>query len=166
ESRIFEPFFTTKEQGRGTGLGLSTVYGIVQQSGGQIGVYSEPGRGTTFRVYLPLVEDEPVAPRLARPSGGILEGTETVLLVEDEGAVRRLAKATLERRGYRVLEAGDPAEALGVADAFKGEIHILVTDVVMPGMGGQDLVARISPLRPEMKILFTSGYTERSVGLP
>ena len=157
-SRIFEPFFTTKEKGRGTGLGLSTVYGIVKQSGGYVWVYTEPGRGTTFKVYLPRVNvppDPPVAPEaLARPS----TGTETVLLVEDEEAVRTLAKRTLEAKGYRVLEAADGGEAVEIAG--REAIDLLLTDMVLPGMGGGEIAARIHEIQPNAKVLYTSGYTD------
>jgi PAS domain S-box-containing protein len=156
--RIFEPFFTTKEKGHGTGLGLSTVYGIVKQSSGYIWVYSEPGRGTSFKVYLPRV---PVpAELLATPESAALPavGNETILLVEDEDSVRALARRTLEARGYRVLDAPDGGEA--VAIALAETIDLLVTDMVLPGMGGSAIAARIHEIHPRAKVLFTSGYTD------
>jgi CheY-like chemotaxis protein len=158
-SRIFEPFFTTKEKGRGTGLGLATVHGIVKQSGGSIEVSSEPGVGTTFKVYLPRVE-EAAAPRKSHP--GLVHtpcGAETVLLVEDEDAVRALARRVLRDGGYAVLEASDGNEALRMVQGHAGPIHLLVTDVVMPHLGGRQLVERLVILRPEVKVLFLSGYT-------
>jgi PAS domain S-box-containing protein len=160
--RVFEPFFTTKAAGEGTGLGLATVYGIVKQSGGSVWAYSEPGRGSTFKVYLPRVwEEARQTPELAaRPS---LDGTETVLLVEDEGVVRALVAEMLGAAGYRVLDAPDGAAALALAQGFTGEIDVVVTDVVMPGMSGQELAARLVEARPNVRVLFTSGYTEDAV---
>jgi len=162
-SHLFEPFFTTKEQGKGTGLGLSTVYGIVKQSGGSIRVQSEPGHGTTFKVYLPRV-DQPVGPagKAVASLAAAPKGTETVLLVEDEEAVRRLTHAVLRRNGYEVLTAGDGEEALRTLQQHQGTIHLLLTDVVLPRMGGREIALQVSRLRPEIKVLFTSGYSGRA----
>ncbi len=163
QAQIFEPFFTTKEKGKGTGLGLSTVYGIVKQSGGNIWVYSEPGKGTTFKIYLPRVTDgsEPVS--VAPVPVTIAHGTETILLVEDETGVRELATDVLKSFGYRVLVAPDGAHALQVQADHAGPIHLLVTDVVMPQMSGRVLADRLRPLRPATRVLFMSGYTEDAI---
>jgi two-component system cell cycle sensor histidine kinase/response regulator CckA len=159
QSRIFEPFFTTKELGKGTGLGLSTVYGIVRQSGGHIWVSSEPGQGTTFQIYLPrmgqAIRAEKPGTRLAES----LRGTETILLVEDEDALRELTRSLLEADGYAVLEAERPDKAIEIAVRHSGPIHLLLTDMVMPGMNGRALAAHLAPLRPEMKVVYMSGYT-------
>jgi two-component system, cell cycle sensor histidine kinase and response regulator CckA len=158
--RIFEPFFTTKEVGKGTGLGLSTVYGIVQQSGGTVWVYSEPGHGSTFKIYLPSVNEPaaPPPPQEAAPR----RGTETVLVCEDEPDLRELAREVLEEYGYKVLEAGNGAEALERAAGHADQIHLLLTDVVMPRMNGSELAARLTRERP-LKVLYMSGYTETSM---
>jgi PAS domain S-box-containing protein len=160
---LFEPFFTTKEQGKGTGLGLSTVYGIVKQSGGHIEVYSEPGLGTTFKIYLPEAEME----KEVRPaSSGVhtrKRGSETILLVEDEEAVRLLVRRELESRGYTVLTPASTGEALLACDRHTGPIHLLLTDVVMPGMLGPEVARRACELRPDMKVLYMSGYTDESI---
>ena len=159
--RIFEPFFTTKEIGKGTGLGLSTVYGIVQQSEGGLFVYSEPGRGTTFKVYLPLVDELPAAPPHfeSRNQGG----TETILLVEDEPALRSLTRRILSSVGYTVLEAEGGNDALAKLAAHEGPVHLMLTDVVMPGMNGRDLATRVVALRPGIRVLFASGYTDDAI---
>ncbi len=163
-SHIFEPFFTTKGAGKGTGLGLSTVYGIVKQSGGTIWVESAPGRGTTFEIYLPLVEEATangeLHPALPPPTPG---GTETILVVEDEMSVRKLAAEFLGSNGYRVLEAQDGAEALQVCEEHRAPIHLLLTDVVMPGMSGRELAVRLVGARPEMKVIYVSGYTDDAI---
>jgi len=163
QSRIFEPFFTTKEKGKGTGLGLSTVYGIIKQSGGYVLVESEPGQGTAFRIYLPRVEDalEPVG--AVGPSPSQSNGSETVLLVEDEESVRQLVRETLESKGYKVLEANNGEAALRVVSGYAGKIDMLITDVVMPGMSGRELSARLSASRPQTKVLYLSGYTEDAI---
>ena len=163
KARIFEPFFTTKEAGKGTGLGLATVYGIVKQSGGFIWVYSEPSHGTTFKIYLPRV-DEPVE-GLSVPSSSAesLRGAETVLLAEDAAAVRTVARQVLERHGYTVLEAPNGEAALYLATKHHGPIHLLLTDVVMPGLGGRQLADQLRALRPELKVLYASGYTDDAV---
>ena len=159
QTRIFEPFFTTKEIGKGTGLGLSTVYGVVRQSGGHIWVYSEPGQGTTFKIYLPQAgKTARVQPPPAAPTES-LRGSETILLVEDEEALRGLTRSLLEASGYTVLEAGLPEAATVIALQYGGPIHLLLTDMVMPGMTGRDLATKLVPIRPEMKTVYMSGYT-------
>jgi two-component system sensor histidine kinase EvgS len=158
-AQVFEPFFTTKEQGKGTGLGLATVYGTVRQSNGFIGVYSEPGQGTTFKIYLPrFAETTAPAAQAGQPekSAG---GTETVLLVEDEAAILNLGTALLRQLGYTVLAAGMPTEALRLAQEHPGDIHLLITDVVMPEMNGRDLARQLALFRPQMRCLYMSGYT-------
>jgi len=165
QTHLFEPFFTTKEKGKGTGLGLATVYGIVQQSDGHIRVNSAADRGSTFLIYLPRVEtpeaDAPGRdrPHLPHPS----PGTETVLLAEDEEVVRRLAREVLSGNGYKVIEAGNGREALLVAEAYRGEINLLLTDVVMPKMSGRELTERIRRIRPDLRILYMSGYTDDAI---
>jgi nitrogen-specific signal transduction histidine kinase/ActR/RegA family two-component response regulator len=164
QSRVFEPFFTTKAAGSGTGLGLSTVYGIVTQSGGHIAVTSEPGRGTRFEILFPQVEKEAIAGTTDRPA--IPEspaGTETILVVEDEPMVREMLCDSLREIGYSVLEAGELGEADRRCREHDGPIHLLMTDVVLPGVGGRELAQRLTAIRPEMKLLFMSGYTDDAV---
>jgi CheY-like chemotaxis protein len=159
QARAFEPFFTTKGSGKGTGLGLSTVFGIVKQSGGSVWVYSEPGHGTAFKVYLPRVDAREEA---LEKDGGAPEGAagrETVLLVEDDDVVREVTASTLEELGYVVVAAANGEEALGAAKAREGPLHLLVTDVIMPGMGGGELSRRLRQERPGIKVLHVSGYT-------
>jgi two-component system cell cycle sensor histidine kinase/response regulator CckA len=163
-ARIFEPFFTTKEPGKGTGLGLSTVHGIVHQSGGYIGVDSAPGRGTTFTIYLPRIAAGAVITDAAPPApSGAMRGTETVLLVEDEEEVRRLASEILTGCGYTVLETGDPLEALTMAERRSGAVDLLVTDMVMPAMGGSELAERLTITCRGMRVLYISGYTDEMI---
>jgi CheY-like chemotaxis protein len=163
QAHIFEPFFTTKGAGHGTGLGLSTVYGIVKQSGGYIWVYSEAGRGTTFKVYLPVV-DAPVEAKAAAPEiSGTGKGSEAILLVEDEEAVRELASVVLAAQGYRVIEAENPAHAEELSAKHSSEIQLLLTDVVMPGMSGRELARRITARSPKLRVLYMSGYTDNVI---
>ena len=162
-ARIFEPFYTTKEPGKGTGLGLSTVYGIVKQSGGFIYVESQPGKGTTFKIYLPQVAD-PGAQVARRPEvAHAPAGAETILLTEDEAPVRILAQRCLEGMGYRVLAASRADEAQRIAEHHVGPIHLLLTDVVMPGGSGPELAERLAVRYPRMRILYMSGYTNDAI---
>jgi nitrogen-specific signal transduction histidine kinase/CheY-like chemotaxis protein len=162
-AHIFEPFYTTKEPGKGTGLGLSTVYGVVKASGGYVWVYSELGQGTTFKIYLPRV-DQPAQPLSGenRPSG-IQRGTETILLVEDDPQLNQLASSVLAHCGYRVLTAANPEEGLAVCRNHPHEIHLLVTDVVMPKMNGRQLAEEVARIRPSVKLLYVSGYTSNAI---
>jgi CheY-like chemotaxis protein len=160
QRHVFEPFYTTKEKCRGTGLGLATVYGIVQQSQGCISVYSEPDKGSTFKIYfprLPAGETEKAPSRLSTPDS---LGTETILVVEDQDSVRTLAVLALKSSGYVVLEAANGQQALRLAESCAGPIHAMVTDVVMPGMSGPELASRMRDVRPETRVIFTSGYTD------
>lgn len=170
QSHIFEPFFTTKGP-KGTGLGLSTVYGIVKQSGGYIWVYSEPSKGTTFKIYLPRVAERAEVAQVVLPAEATItdpafteQGTETILLAEDEANLRYLARQFLEKQGYKVIEAADGVAAMQIAVAHEGVIHLLLTDVIMPGMNGRELAQRITEIRPNTKVLYMSGYTENVIG--
>jgi PAS domain S-box-containing protein len=163
KARLFEPFFTTKEPGKGTGLGLATVYGIVKQSGGYIWIYSEPSHGSTFKVYLPRVDALAVELRQTSAASGSPTGTETVLIAEDDELLLPLARGLLARLGYRVLEARDEATALAVAQAHVGEIHLLVSDIVMPGKSGVQLAQELAASRPRMRVLYISGYTDETI---
>ena len=200
QARIFEPFFTTKAPGKGTGLGLATVYGVVKHSDGWIWVDSEPGHGTTFKIYLPRVDEaraeesgieesavesrlkeskprqspprelkvresrlaEPLSSKTTPSVSSAPKGTETVLVVEDQDGIRDIVRESLRRNGYRVLIAVDGNEALQIASSYPDPIHLLVTDLVMPNIGGRELAQRLTPQRPAMKVLFMSGYSEHS----
>jgi CheY-like chemotaxis protein len=162
-TRLFEPFFTTKEKGKGTGLGLSTVYGIVKQSDGYIWVYSEPGHGATFKVYLPRV-DEMVQPQEPlREPAGTMTGTETILVAEDDDLLRPLTRNILLKGGYKVIASANAVEALAAAKAHDGPIHLLLADVVMPGESGRQLARRLAEVRPDTRVLYVSGYTDDAI---
>ncbi len=163
QAHIFEPFFTTKEKGKGTGLGLAMVYGTVKQSGGFIWVYSEPGRGTTFKIYLPRVDEPQGAVLDSEARGQRDQGSETILLVEDEEAVRALAARVLQDLGYKVLESTSPEHALRIGEQQEEPIDLLLTDVVMPGISGRKIAEHLGFLRPGLKVLYMSGYTADAV---
>jgi CheY-like chemotaxis protein len=163
QAHIFEPFFSTKPKGSGAGLGLSTVYSIVKDSGGYICAYSELAVGTTFTVYLPRIAGEPLRPDGLAPGPTEAKGTETILLVEDEHAVRELARRFLELHGYRVLSAANGPEALRISREQGPPIHMMVTDVVMPRMSGRELALQLASERPDMKVLYMSGHTEDAI---
>ena len=160
--RLFEPFFTTKAAGKGTGLGLSTVFGIVKQSGGSVEVYSEPSHGTSVKVYLPRI-DQPVSIEAEETRKKVARGTETILLVEDDEMVRNLVRETLEREGYRLMDASDPLEARQSAEDYPGAIQLLITDLIMPKLSGRELAEQIISRRPDMKVLYMSGYTDQAI---
>jgi nitrogen-specific signal transduction histidine kinase len=164
KAHIFEPFYTTKERGSGTGLGLATTYGAVHQAGGSIEVYSEVGIGTTFRIYLPRIEEEAVKPEKVDRPTDLPGGTETVLLVEDEDTLRTLCERILGDLGYQVMPARNGAEAIAVAQKYGERIDLLLTDVVMPGMSGRELATQLVLHHPEMQVLFMSGYTDDAIG--
>ncbi|HLG42752.1 MAG TPA: response regulator [Planctomycetota bacterium] len=163
KAHLFEPFFTTKEPGKGTGLGLATVYGIVKQSGGHISVYSEVGIGTTFKVYFPEIREPLASPTSKSPSSGMPKGTETILVVEDDEPVRALIRRVLSSRGYNVIEAKNGLEALEVADACSSPIHLVMTDVIMPQMGGPELADHLKRRLPGAKVIFLSGYATTAI---
>ena len=163
QKRLFEPFFTTKEAGKGTGLGLATAYGIVKQSQGSIWVYSEVGRGSTFKIYLPATSAGPSERRPERVPPGLLWGTETILVVEDQAEARSVIRETIHRRGYVVLEAANGAEALQISQNHVGPIHALVTDVVMPGMSGRRVAELLQSQRPNLRVIYMSGYTDDAI---
>jgi CheY-like chemotaxis protein len=163
KAHMFEPFFTTKEFGKGTGLGLATVYGIVKQSGGSVWVYSELGLGSTFKIYLPCVD---LVLEIASPSDKVEKvdrGSQTILIVEDDAALLQVTHRSLEEVGYAILTARSPAEAIHISESHPGPIHLMVTDVIMPGMSGDKLASYLSALRPEMKVLYVSGYTDEAI---
>jgi two-component system, cell cycle sensor histidine kinase and response regulator CckA len=163
QAHIFEPFFTTKEVGKGTGLGLSTVYGIVKQSGGYIWVYSEPSRGTSFKIYLPRVDQPAETLSGDQRLNNVLRGSETILLVEDDPQLRQLSASVLSHCGYKVLVAGGPEEGLTIAKANHQDIRLLITDVVMPGMNGRQLAEQVLQFSPDIKVLYISGYTNNAI---
>jgi CheY-like chemotaxis protein len=162
QARLFEPFFTTKGTGHGTGLGLSTVFGIIKQSNGSLDVYSVPGRGTSVKIYLPRV-DQPVAAESEAFGKALPRGSETILVVEDDEMVRSLVRETLQREGYHVVDAAGPLEARRIADTYKAPIHLLITDVVMPKISGRELASELCRRRPDMRVLYMSGYTDSAI---
>lgn len=163
QARIFEPFFTTKEPGKGTGLGLATVYGIIKQSGGHISVHGERGRGTSFKIYLPSVDEKVSTGKSHHGGKRTQQGMETILVVEDEDAVRTMICLALRKFGYTVLEASQGTAAVQLCEQHQGSLHLLVTDVVMPDMGGRQLAERLTRLRPDLKVLYLSGYTDDAI---
>ena len=164
-AHIFEPFFTTKGVDKGTGLGLSIVYGVVKQSGGFIWVDTEPGQGTSFKIYLPRVDGEETVVSAMDVPAKRSRGSETILLVEDEEGVREAISHFLRRQGYIVLQAQNPRVALEIAQRHSGRIHLLMTDIIMPETNGQELAERLTSDRPEMSVLYISGYTDRGIGV-
>jgi len=164
QAHIFEPFFTTKELGKGTGLGLATVYGVVKQSGGFVWLYSELGKGTTFKIYLPRVDEAAADAVGVQVHGLFSRGTETVLLTEDEQDVREVAREFLESAGYKVLQAPGGEAALELARVYDGAIELLITDMVMPGMSGRELARQMRGARQGIRVIYMSGYSEHSAG--
>lgn len=163
KARLFEPFFSTREIGKGTGLGLASIYGAVVQSGGSISVQSVAGRGTTFQIYLPGVQPEKSAAEVATDRRmGAHRGTGTILLVEDQAPLLHLERNFLERLGYKVLPAGHPEEAIRICREFSGVIHLLLTDVVMPGMNGRELARQLCAQRPDLRVLYVSGFADQA----
>jgi two-component system cell cycle sensor histidine kinase/response regulator CckA len=162
QARLFEPFFTTKSAGRGTGLGLSTVFGIVKQSGGNLDVYSVPDRGTSVKVYRPRI-DQPATVEGESSRRQVASGSETVLLVEDDEMVRHLVRETLVRAGYKVMDTSDPLEARRLSGTYRGQIHLLIADVVMPKVSGRELAEELHARRSAMKVLYMSGYTDNAI---
>jgi two-component system cell cycle sensor histidine kinase/response regulator CckA len=162
QARLFEPFFTTKEAGKGTGLGLATIYGIIRQQGGSIWVYSEAGRGTTFKVYWPVAEARAIVKSETKPHVSVA-GTETILVVEDNASLRELTRKILQRQGYTVLLSGNGEEAMRICDEHDGTIALALTDVVMPGVSGRELANHLQHRRPDMRILYMSGYTDDAI---
>jgi PAS domain S-box-containing protein len=160
QKHIFEPFFTTKESGKGTGLGLATVYGVVKQSGGIVGVQSKPGKGSTFKIYLPQVEEQPTPHRVDSRDDKVLSGSETILLVENEQALLELTSGVLARSGYKVLSAHNGIQAIGIARSFEGPIHLLLTDIMMPKLNGHSLARHVAALRPAIRVIFMTGHSE------
>jgi len=160
QRHIFEPFFTTKGCGKGTGLGLATVYGVIKQSGGVVGVHSESGKGSTFKIYLPQVEEQLVTPAKDSSTSQISMGTETILVVENEEALLELTSDLLSRSGYKVLSARDGLEAIKIARLFDGSIHLLLTDIMMPKLNGAALARRVTRLHPGIRVLFMTGHAE------
>ncbi len=162
KNRLFEPFFTTKGPGKGTGLGLSTVFGIVKQSGGSVEVYSEQGRGSSVKVYLPRIDQKVSLEKEGRRKHAA-KGSETILLVEDDEMVRTLVRETLEREGYKVIDSADPVEAQRISEGHRGKVQLLITDVVMPKLSGRELARNLTERRPDMKVLYMSGYTDSAI---
>ncbi|MBW2344804.1 MAG: response regulator, partial [Deltaproteobacteria bacterium] len=163
QEHIFEPFYTTKEKGKGTGLGLSTVYGIVKQNNGFVWVYSEPGQGTTFKIYMPKAVEDAVLDEIEITTTADLSGSDTVLIVEDDDSLRKLAHKALQQKGYKVLEAENGEDALRVSEEHEDPIDLLITDVVMPKMDGKETAERLQPLYPQMKVIYMSGYTDNAI---
>ena len=163
QKQIFEPFFTTKERGKGTGLGLATVFGIVKQHKGNIWVYSEPGKGTTFKIYLPRAQSGVQPDEILTSEQPVIYGNETVMIAEDEPMVRKLARETLESYGYTVIETESVFEALEIAAIYEGSIDLLLTDVIMPGMNGRELYEKMHEIRPNLQVLYFSGYTDNVI---